>query len=519
MSGKRRRTEQGGEYPLIKIKEKLPSNTRQLENFQNAGEYLPPPYQPDDLLKVVEESDSLKPLITAMATNTALFGWSIRYKPEYDDNEADETTKKQALAEWLQLEMIYKHFNPIQSFEEILYKACLDKESIGWGCIEIIRDLTGAISGGEYARAANFRLAPQKAEDRISYVKQMRVEADGKITYVSVPRIFKKFVQILNGKKVYFKEFGDPRPMNWKTGEYEEKLDASLRATEIIFLSNHTSYSDYGTPRWTGTIPGIIGNRKSEELNLNYFSQGRMLPFAILVSGGQLTEESAEVLRTGKGLENAYKVLVLEALPDENAALDPMNPDKPKVDIKMEHLTDTNQSDGLFMEYQKSNREKARNAFRLPPIYTGNSSDYTRATAEVAKLIAEEQVFVPERGAIAGMFNAVISNELGLRYCEMYLKGPELGNMAELAAALGPFIQAGTATPNMLIDALGKLLGKDLEIALPDELGNVPIEILKLQAQSMAGSEPEAIEKSAAIQQMVDLSEMVRGYLSDDNAY
>lgn len=512
---KRKRTNHGGRYPILKGQERLPINTRQIEDDNKYGEYITPPYQPDELLKIVEESDILKPLITAMAANIALFGWGIRYKADFDYNEADEATQKAAYAEWLRLEAIYKYFNPIQSFAQILYKACIDKETLGWGCIEIIRDLSGNIAGGEYARACNFRLAPQKPEDRISYIKQMRVAAEGKITCTEAPRNFKKFVQVLNGQKVYFKEFGDPRALNWKTGEYGESIPAELQATEIVFLHNHTSYSDYGTPRWSGNVPGIIGNRESEVLNLNYFAQGRMLPFAILVSGGQLTEESAEVLKTGKGIDNAYKVLVLEALPDQDAAADPMNPDKPRVDIKMEHLTDTNLSDGLFMEYQKSNRDKVRGAFRLPPVYLGDSADYTRATAEVAKLVAEEQVFVPERDEIAGVFNAVIGNELELRYCEMYLKGPEIGDMTELAQALQPFIDAGTATPNMLIDALGKLLGKDIEVVLPDELGNIPIEILRLQAQGMNASQEqmEAIQKSAAVETLDNVSQIIKDYL------
>lgn len=516
---KRRRTHQAGSYPLLKAAEKLPANTRQIADDQLYGEYITPPYAPNEMLKIVEESDILKPLITAMAVNTALFGWGIRYKATFDFNEADQTVQAQATAEWQTLERIYQYFNPMQSFSQILYKACMDKETIGWGCIEIIRDLSGKIAGGEYARACNFRLAPQKPQDRISFVKQLRLLPDGQTEEIETPRCFKKFVQVHNGARVYFKEFGDPRPMNWQTGEYGE-TEAALLATEIVFLHHHSAYSDYGTPRWSGNIPAVMGSRNSEELNLNYFAQGRMLPFAILVSGGQLTEESLEVLRTGKGLDNAYKVLVLEALPDDSAALNPVEQDKPRVDLKMEHLTDTNLSDGLFMEYQRNNREKIRGAFRLPPMYLGDSADYTRATAEVAKMAAEEQIFIPERDEIANVFNAVIGNELGLRYCEMYLKGPEIGDMTELAQALTPFVAAGAATPNMLIDALGKLLGKDLEVVLPDELGNVPIEILKLQTQQAAvnSGEMQSVQKTAEVQTLKGVANVIHGYLGDNHA-
>lgn len=534
MSGKNgRRKGHGGQYDLIsKAKQELPSNTRQMADFESYGDYIPPPYDPEDLLKIVEESDILKPLIGALASNLASFGWGIRYKQDFDFNKAESGAQKQAALEWIQLENLYKYFNPLYSFSKVLYKACSDKESIGWGCVEIIRDLAGNIAGGEYARACNFRLAPQKKEDRVAYIKQKRYLADGKLEEVEVPRLFKKFVQIINGDKVFFKEFGDPRPMNWQTGEYGAKMDTATAATEIVFLANHSSYSDYGAPKWSGNIPNIIGNRKSEELNLAFFIQGKMMPFAILVSGGQLSEESIEVLQNGKGIENAYKALVLEALPDDKSGIDPMNPDKPRVDIRIEHLTDTGLKDGLFMDYQKANRDKVRAAFRLPPIYLGDSTDYTKATADVSKIIAEEQVFVPEREEIANLFNAVVGNELGIGYCEMYLKGPVTGDLTEIAGALAPFIQAGTVTPNMLIDTLADLLGKDIEVVLPDELGNVPIEILKLQMQQAAlmnpATEPkdqanqtneEDIQKMAAVYTFGEMLSILKDYLGDTDAY
>ena len=36
-------------------------------------------------------------------------------------------------------------------------------------------------------------------------------------------------------------------------------------------------------------------------------------------------------------------------------------------------------------------------SFRLPPIFVGITSDYTRATASESREVAEEQVFEPER--------------------------------------------------------------------------------------------------------------------------
>lgn len=512
----KRKKGNGGVYdlPVAKSAKEIPRNTRQLEEFKNYIDYIRPPYEPSDLLRIVEESDILKPLINALASNTTLFGYGIRYRQDFDYNKADKSIQQTADAEYDQLNTLYRYFNVQQQFSRVLYKAIYDKEAIGYGAIEILRNGVGEVCGGEYARACNFRIAVQRKQDRDATIKQMQINSDGDAEEVETVRRFRKFVQIVNGEKVYFKEFGDPRQMDCRTGEYSQQVETSHQATEILFLNNHCAYSDYGVPKWSGNIPNLVGNRKSEELNLVFFLQGKMMPFAITVSGGQLTDDSVEALKKGVGVDNAFKALLLEALPDEN--ISGLDKDGNKVSVNIEHLTDTSLSDGLFMEYQKSNRDKVRGAFRLPPIYLGDSTDYTKATAEVSKLIAEEQVFVPEREEISDLFNSVICNELGIRYCEMYLKGPKMGDMAEVAAALQPFIAAGTVTPNMLLDTLGELLGKEIEATLPDEIGNTPIEILKLNMQQTGEQD---IQKMAAVSNFDNMLSVLKNYLGDNDGY
>lgn len=45
------------------------------------------------------------------------------------------------------------------------------------------------------------------------------------------------------------------------------------------------------------------------------------------------------------------------------------------------------QRDGLFINYDDTNRKKVQSHFRLPDIYVGYSKDFNRATAETAMLI------------------------------------------------------------------------------------------------------------------------------------
>lgn len=510
--------------PIKRNGQKRIQTSRQISDFgKHIGE-VRPPIDPRRLIKVAEESDILPALINAKSTNLALFGWGIRYKPEFDSNEASEQETSQATEEWYNLEEVFKYFNLSSSFERILYQALMDKGYLGYGMIEILRNGEGKVCGGEYARACNFRIVKPDPKEEYTDVEIFKVrQKNGKLSYEkdSTKRKFKKFVQIVNGQKVYFKEFGDPRIMDKSTGKYVASLEGN-EATEILMLTNHSPYSEYGNPEWLGAVANVLGARKSEEVNLDFFNSGKMIPFAILVEGGLLTQASIDTLESGKGMDNFFKALILEAKPPKGKA-NLVEKDEKPVSIKVQPLTDTNLKDGLFQEYQKNSRDKIRGTFRLPPIYLGESQDYTRATAEVSKIIAEEQVFQPERNYIADTFNMILTNEMELKYVEMYLKGPQIGDMKELAETLKPFIEAGAVTPNMIIDTLGQILGKDLE-QLPEEYGNTPIEILKLQMVQMGEGKKtpedmttEEIEKSATTIALSKFVDTLKEYLGDDN--
>lgn len=513
---KRQKRQQGngGEYEIQKVQ--VITGTRQLEDFEYSYDVIPPPYEPKDLLKIIEESDSLKQNIAAMATNIAAFGQGIRYATELDYDKADDAVKKEADREWGIFERILKYINPIEGFKDIIEKMVIDRESVGWGTLEIIRNGKGEVAQIEYCRACNMRLS--KGERSLVEVKQLQINETGEYEEVEVLRRFKKFAQMINGRKVYFKEFGDPRTMNALTGKYEECTIDDL-ATEIAYFPIHASYTDYGVPRWIGCLVNAAGSRASEILNFTYFENGRMIPCAITVDGGQLTSESIQQIREGKGINNAYKLLVLETTPydDDIKISGALEKSAPRVSTKIQPLTSIMNEDALFQDYQTHNKEKIRDTFRLPPIYTGASGDYTRATADIAKLIAEEQIFIPERMKIMSLFNTIIKNEQRLKYVEAYLKGPKIGDPKELAQALEPYIKAGAVTPNMLIDALGELLGKTLE-SLPDEIGNRPFELVKLEYMKQQQMPNENIQKSQVdmITQLSEMYEILKQYIGDD---
>lgn len=147
--------------------------------------------------------------------------------------------------------------------------------------------------------------------------------------------------------------------------------------------------------------------------------------------------------------------------------------DKYKPAIRIEKLADILQKDALFLEYDKNVIDSILGSFRLPPIYVARSSDYTRATAETAKELTEEQVFQPLRESYEARMNSLF-REYEFQYVEIFFKTSNIVKMDDIKAILEPAIEAKAVAPNDLRDVVGKVLNKPLEPFDGDEY-NKPI--------------------------------------------
>lgn len=449
------------------------------------GEYtddglIAPPYPQKELAEMVEYSTILQQCIEAYKRNITGFGTKVTYTT--DENQTEETTEMQQEKE--RVESFIKNFNFEQSFEDVWGDALGNREKTGNGYIEVIRD-------GKGEPAEGYSLDPQ--EMRLTRLGNERIEVtymvDG--TPITRHRKFRRFAQKLqNGNIVWFKEFGDPRIMSAKTGKYEDELDATEQiapedeATEIIHLKIGTR--PYGVPRWIGQLIHMYGARKAEELNYNYFYNGRHNPAALVVTNGLLTEESEAALKeySGKvgGTDNAHKFLVIEVEGTETDDL----PGEEKVQsskAEFKSLADMLQQDALFLEYDDASRMKVQSAFRLPDIYVGRSKDFNRATADTARYITEEQVFEPERNSIEFTINNQLFRGLELQYTKMAFEKPEISNVEDMTKLLAAINAIGGVAPNDVRPLLAKTLGKPIE-EIPEDIANMPTKLATMiQAQ------------------------------------
>ena len=463
--------------------------TDPFENIYETNGLIEPPYTPGDLAEIPENNNVLHPLIDAIKTNVVGFGYSFRYRVDINSDETPEALKKQAKEEWTRLENFYRNCSYSEDLTYILQDMLDDRERIGYGALEVVQSAKGEPIAINHIPAQTLRLS--KYHPDIQEIKIDVIDVDGKKTTIRHQKRFRKFCQKLDtdNSSIWFKEFGDPRKMDYRTGTFDEEYDnegklvktnipPEYEASSIIYYPIKVPYTPYGLPRWMGNLMSIQGSRLSEELNYKYFTNGKHIPLAILVNNGMLTESSIDKLTEYAdqitGVDNAHGFLILEAEGFTDG--DDLEGDTKasKVEIKMEKLTEALQQDELFQNYDSNNRDKIRAAYRLPPIYTGESKDYTRATADVAIGIAEEQIFQPERRRLADRLNRLVNPLLGVQLVELYFKSPDITNKKDLAEAVNYYNKTGALTPNMLIQAVSDLLGTEFEPFDP-EWGDIPM--------------------------------------------
>lgn len=431
--------------------------------FMGSGTILATPYSMGSLDKLYERSNVLLQCIHAYVNNIASYGFEI--VPIEEGREVDEEEKAQ-------LQSFMDYPNVDESLKSIYKKHVFNYEKYGFAFYEVIRNRNRGVSLLRHASSFSIRII---STDIDPIAVRHTIIRGGRETTITEFRRFHRYVMRKGGKSVYFKEFGDPRDMNFKTGKYDTelrsrgrgkpKIPPENRATELL---HNRQYSEdaYGIPRWINQLPSILGSREVEEVNLRYFEDNTVPPMLLSVAGGRLTRQSFRELKQlleneGIGKDRQNKILLLEAVP-ESSGVD----EKGSASIKVDKLSDARQSDALFGKYDEANIAKVRSSFRLPPVIIGQSQDVTYATANVSAFVAETQVFAPERSGHDEFLNKKLINHpqgLGLRTVKLKSRGPSITNPEQIMKSLTALNVMGGVTPRSSID----LANKSLQLNLP----------------------------------------------------
>lgn len=473
--------------------------------FTNLGA-LDPVYDPEMLALIFEHSNSLRQNVDAYSTN--IDGFGHRFDPVFDlEDVSIDTRIKHALMSDLERAteddpeappvpepkpedivktktMIATEMRKEKTRLELFFEFCCtdasfvtlrrwtrqDLEVMGNAYWEVLRNLKGDIVQFVYVPGFTMRLLPLDIQP-VAMTRKVRVS---ELTFEKQEYVqrLRRYVQIVEGKAVFFKQFGDERLISSTTGEAFNNIDKmketdpqAVPATEILHFRVHSPRSAYGIPRWIGNLLAVIGSRQAEEVNFNYFENKSVPPLAVLVSGGRMSEDSVgrvqDYIESNlKGKRNFHKILVLEAegpSGDSNKA----NASRMKIDIKP--LTSAQQSDALFQNYDERNIDKVGQSFRLPRMLRGDIRDFNRSTADAALTFAEVQVFEPERQEFDFIINRKLLTTMGIRFWRFVSLAPVIRDAVSMSEIIRNLANANVLTPAECRELAGDVFNRDFK--------------------------------------------------------
>jgi PBSX family phage portal protein len=349
-----------------------------------------PTYNLEYLSQVYEISSYNYAAINAKVANIVGLGFDFietRKTVEAMDGIENETQLERArrklnrlrqdLHQWLE------DCNEEETFKETLVKFYTDVEATGNGYLEIGRTTTGKIGYIGHIPAKTMR------------VRRLR---DG-------------FIQLLYGKAVFFRNFGDQETPNPIAGGLD-------RPNEIIHIKKYTPQNNYyGIPDIISAANAMAGNELAAKYNLDYFENKAVPRYIITVKGAKLSTESErkllEFFQVGLKGKNHRSLYI------------PLPPDSPdsKTEFKMEPVEAGNQ-ESSFNTYRKMNRDEILMAHRTPVNKIGTPEGINLAAARDADKTFKEQVCRPAQDILEKKLNRIISemtDALEIKFNELSL--------------------------------------------------------------------------------------------------
>jgi PBSX family phage portal protein len=448
---------------------------------------IEPLYPPDALLYLYNISDTLRQCVDAMSTNIDSHGHFFEPVIDFSSEdireqveaalmadgsaEVDEEEIDEKIAKWRRMAKIERirlksYFEGVcfeSSFVGLRRATTTDKESIGWGAWEVIRNDKGVPVRFKHVPAHTIRMTNRKDMVIVEeYIPTGILESKR----VKVAQKLRMFVQLEgNGNGyTYFKVLGDPRKIGTDGIDYTdgtEMPDGVEAATELLLFQTYFPGSPYGVVRWAGQIPQIKGSREAHDNTLDYLENSAIPRGMLLVADGRMNSESVTKLesffKTLRG-EAENRMVVVEAETPRDKALEQNG----RVQVQWVSFRNEQREDATFSAYVSANAHGVGSSFRIPPIIRGDTKDFNRATAVAAIEYAEEQVFTPEREAFDWVVNRKILPVLGVRFWKFRSRGPRKSDPEAMSKIAESFLKHGVVMPAEMRSFAELTLGIDL---------------------------------------------------------
>lgn len=392
-------------------KAEIQSNSKQLDStlkWMTLNNLVPPPYNPIQLLGLYESNSIFWRCVNQLAIDVAGLGYSLPLRDDKKDNEGELNRINEFL----------DHKNSDDDrIRGIFKKLLIDWGVLGYFGIEVARNIKGDVAELYHVPAHTLKVHKSK----------------------------RKYCQVRNNQKAWFKKFGEPKNINVKTGKIMSgKSRGKEVANELIFGKNHYPKSDhYGAPNILSAIGDVVGLIGLRDYNLAFF-ENYGVPSALIVLEGEWEIGSDKVVRDFlnkelKGNENAHRSLVVSQ--PNNCKF---HYEKLSVDVK----------EGSFKLYEKQRQEDILIAYSMPPERIG-----IRVVGKLGGNVAEEATKVYVQSVVEPLqldLEEIMNDQL--IQSEIYrfkFNDIDTRDLIALSERLVKEVGSAIKTPNQAINEIG----------------------------------------------------------------
>jgi capsid portal protein len=532
---------------------------------KGSQEVLSPPYPFQDLASLMEEQPvhyacvmakascisgvgwKVEPNINEMAITSELLRLSQMDSPTEDEKERMDFLLHELIRldeEKTALISFFTRPNPDDTFQELSIRTDIDKQALGNGFWEIVRDENYLPFEIYHIPAISCRLLAN-----MTGVAQVRSVVHPFQTYITPQSQGKKLTT------VYFRFYGKPYIMDWRTGrihgiflssdQVESFLSSPVNKRDDgtpLYVRSETLVGDaappgfvslwitdehgkftvlprefwanevkwwkkysvkqgdgYGTPDIIPALAACAGTRGAHRYQLDYFDNAAIPKMVVLMKGfppGD-PEDDEDPLEAAtqffdRELRNQYhRTLVLEA-PASRKDADSSQVDGASIDI--EKLTERMEEAG-FLDYLKNNRDEIMLAERTPQEILASFDSDARASSSGVSIgleVFKEFVIRPEQQSIERSINRLIQEDFGLNWSFKFLQLDSLDELREMQIATGYYnIHAITINEIRSRRGMDPLPGGDRPFAITP-IGIVFLDDIEKLSTSQVAETPSA---------------------------
>ena len=343
-------------------------------SLYNAANVAVPPYNMTHLAKLYDASSFHATAVDAKIDNTVGLGyvWEMTHVAKEIKDKAETSKTKDKLKKVSgkleevrrDLDDLINSMNSTDELEEILVKILKDRHTTGNGYMEIGRTVQGKINYIGHIPSKDVRV---------------RRSRDG-------------FVQVVNNKNIFFRNFGDRKTAN--------PFKDDSNPNELIHWKFYSPVDDYyGVPEIISASQALAGIEFAQRFNIDYFENKAVPRYIIKTKGIKLSDQQQKDLlqffeTNTKGSSHRTVMVPLPAGQDKD------------IDF---HPVETGRQDASFTEYIKLNLQIILSRHRVPQGRVGITSASTSAAESAAsEKTFKETVCRPEARLIEKKFNKVI---------------------------------------------------------------------------------------------------------------